>query len=197
MLLALRCQSLLGHSWRPEVGGRRREKAHPPQTSGLLKQPRRGWHRRAILLPGRVDVSLGSVHSQYALELIKKNQYLKNIPRCNIYWDLFPWVRSAWGVCLSCVRIVVLMFCAAVVKATQQICVDRSEAGSKDSAVDQLTDRARDNRWPHLFIFPEGVGDLTVVAWCDSNWMNSIGLCTNRKSLVTFKRGGWWQCNSL
>ncbi|XP_062501153.1 lysophosphatidylcholine acyltransferase 2-like isoform X2 [Corticium candelabrum] len=59
-----------------------------------------------------------------------------------------------------------------LVKATQQILVDRDITGLNDEAVKSITDRARDNRWPHIFIFPEGV-------------------CTNRKALVTFRRGAF------
>ena len=55
---------------------------------------------------------------------------------------------------------------AALVKATQQILVDRDITGLNDEAVKSITDRARDNRWPHIFIFPEGTCGIQDVGVC-------------------------------
>jgi lysophosphatidylcholine acyltransferase/lyso-PAF acetyltransferase len=59
-----------------------------------------------------------------------------------------------------------------MVVTTQQIYVSRTDAESRSSALQQVKERALDNRWPRLLIFPEG-------------------FCTNRKTLIPFKKGAF------
>lgn len=50
--------------------------------------------------------------------------------------------------------------------ATQQIYVSRSDENSRQSALEQVKERALDNRWPHLLIFPEGMQFVTLMWDC-------------------------------
>ena len=63
---------------------------------------------------------------------------------------------------------------ASFVKASQGIMVDRESKEGKKQALNELVRRAEsgDNRWNPLVVFPEGT-------------------CTNRKSLIQFKRGAF------
>jgi 1-acyl-sn-glycerol-3-phosphate acyltransferase len=63
-------------------------------------------------------------------------------------------------------------FFHTMVVTTQQIYVSRTDAESRSSALQQVKERALDNRWPRLLIFPEG-------------------FCTNRKTLIPFKKGAF------
>lgn len=57
-------------------------------------------------------------------------------------------------------------------KAMQAVGVDRTDRNAKDQAIDHLIKHAANPKQRHLIIFPEGT-------------------CTNRKALITFKRGAF------
>ena len=64
-----------------------------------------------------------------------------------------------------------------MVIATQQIYVSRTNAGSRNSALEQIKERALDNTWPRLLIFPEGkcfiVNRITISSFVSQDYVQT------------------------